>query len=218
MALHCWLSAYLLFAAAFEQHFKDVHAHLIADKSLNAVAQSYGSSFDTSRGTQCPLCRVIISSLKQLRGHLGRHQRELSLFALPTSVSEDEGSNKDSDNEGSASPSDSVVNEERVITYDCIFAFLDCPFTTQNRTDWEDHSLSHFKDEEPPHSVNCPFCRWKSRLSNGHLAWSFKLQHIETHLKSGWKMSQGRPDLELHLFLREQGLLDESHAEEQQGI
>jgi ankyrin repeat protein len=45
---------------------------------------------------ECQLCRTKLSSLTQLRRHLGKHHQELALFALPSSLeqNDDERSNE----------------------------------------------------------------------------------------------------------------------------
>jgi hypothetical protein len=44
-----------------------------------------------SAEADCELCGVRLPTLTQLRRHLGKHQEELSLFALPSYMKEDDG-------------------------------------------------------------------------------------------------------------------------------
>jgi hypothetical protein len=76
------------------------------------------SEFQTSMedvGT-CPLCKEQVPSLKQLRRHLGRHQEQLSLFALPLSVKEGDNNGKHSDESDSGSNDTIAVPEVGSVT------------------------------------------------------------------------------------------------------
>ncbi len=71
---------------------------------------------DLNTEADCPLCQVRLTSLTLLRRHLGKHQEELSLFALPLSLKDNE---KDSDDESHSSPTsnegeDTVIDAETV--------------------------------------------------------------------------------------------------------
>lgn len=83
-------------------------------ESVEALIESSESTSSTER-THCCLCREDCSSSLQLRNHLGYHQRQLALFALPSLDSEDYDSDDDADAEtnGSSVDHNSVTNEGR---------------------------------------------------------------------------------------------------------
>ncbi|KAF4963442.1 hypothetical protein FSARC_8539 [Fusarium sarcochroum] len=74
-------------------HLSMVHAatsdsaHL---SSLLSICQQPKPEDDTA---ECPLCKEILPNLKQYQRHVGRHQEDLALFALPQLPGDDSGQN-----------------------------------------------------------------------------------------------------------------------------
>ena len=56
------------------------------DQRIDDLVRSCERHEDLTAETSCPLCQVQLSSLPLLRRHLGKHQEEISLFALPSSL------------------------------------------------------------------------------------------------------------------------------------
>jgi hypothetical protein len=64
----------------------------------------------------CQLCQTKLSSLKQLRRHVGRHHEELALFALPSSSEENDDEKADGNDSESSDTSSNQLDapEENV--------------------------------------------------------------------------------------------------------
>ncbi|KAF6802905.1 hypothetical protein CSOJ01_11277 [Colletotrichum sojae] len=64
----------------------------------------------------CPFCLEDLASLKQYRHHVGRHQQDLALFALPNAAFTDENSEEDDDALGdNGHDSNSLASGDRSI-------------------------------------------------------------------------------------------------------
>lgn len=84
---------------------------------LDAFVKLSEQRLDISKGVSCPLCQDTLYSLKQYQQHVGRHQEQLSLFALPSVEGEepDEDDNdEDIDSNEAASANSDVLNLEEV--------------------------------------------------------------------------------------------------------
>lgn len=94
----------------FPSHLAHAHTQTVADEGLNSAVRNYHHSQIAIIDTKCSLCKAELPSLKQLRSHLGRHQRELSLFAIPSTVQADvnETQGLDSKSDGSSSAASEV--------------------------------------------------------------------------------------------------------------
>lgn len=59
---------------------------------LESLAKLAAQPRDMKKGVACPLCRETLSSVREYERHVGRHQEQLALFALPSQdVVDDEG-------------------------------------------------------------------------------------------------------------------------------
>ena len=59
---------------------------------LESLAKLSAQPRDMKKGVACPLCRETLSSVREYERHVGRHQEQLALFALPSQdVVDDEG-------------------------------------------------------------------------------------------------------------------------------
>lgn len=82
-------------------------------ESMDAFVESSEHTPGIETLADCCLCGENCSSLLQLRNHLGDHQRQLALFALPPLNSEEHDSDEDVElgASGSSDDNSSVVNE-----------------------------------------------------------------------------------------------------------
>ncbi|KAF5665566.1 hypothetical protein FCIRC_10493 [Fusarium circinatum] len=71
---------------AFECPF--CYTIIVAD-TRNAFVYLSQKPIDISQGVPCPICAEMMRSVSQYQRHVGRHQEQLALFALPTVELED---------------------------------------------------------------------------------------------------------------------------------
>jgi len=63
---------------------------------LESLAKLSAQPRDMRKGVACPLCRETLSSVREYERHVGRHQEQLALFALPSQdVVDDEGDDEE---------------------------------------------------------------------------------------------------------------------------
>lgn len=106
----------------------------------------------------------------------------------------------------------------RVPVYECAFWFLDCHLVFGEREEWEEHCLSHFRGEEPPHVVQCPLCDWIFNSEDGLLSWQCRMHHLaETHTMLGQTLRTSRPDFVLYQHLWQKRLIDAFDLKELKG-
>ncbi|KAK4956985.1 hypothetical protein LTR66_013295, partial [Elasticomyces elasticus] len=76
-----------------------------------------------------------------------------------------------------------VPNHQHAIPLPCTLSFLNCFFTTLDSEVWSTHCTSHFRGNQPPRSVQCPFltCDWKCSAGVGIDAWKARTDHIHQH-------------------------------------
>ncbi|XPS78886.1 hypothetical protein M3J09_010885 [Ascochyta lentis] len=191
----------------FQAHLKHSHTQSIADRGIDVVAKSHSTYAAASISTDCPLCRRPVSSLRQLRSHLGKHQRQLSLFAIPSSVHEEQEEDRSPSNETSDSGSESDAIKEPV--FQCSFWFLSCCYLSRDRYEWSKHCYSHFHGEEPPLSVKCSLCGQSFLGEVGEVAWATYLKHLERHFTSGDTLQNSQPDPHLCYHLWQKRLIDD---------
>ncbi|KAH6625408.1 hypothetical protein C7974DRAFT_200963 [Boeremia exigua] len=91
-------------ADSLQEHLKLEHPDLAsATRVADLVKTCYRPAQD-QKEAECILCQFVCPSLLVLRRHLGEHQEELSLFALPSYANED--NHETSDDEDSSRKSD----------------------------------------------------------------------------------------------------------------
>jgi hypothetical protein len=73
----------------FVAHVQAQHPELSEPNIMSAFRQTAAKSANLSDLTQCPLCEKKMT-LRALQKHLGHHQEQLSLFALPPNLDETE--------------------------------------------------------------------------------------------------------------------------------
>jgi hypothetical protein len=85
-------------AQSFRQHLLDVHLHMANENRVQDVMRSCERPAKMESKADCPLCGISLQSLVQLRRHVGKHHEELALFALPSSVRDDQDEADDGNN------------------------------------------------------------------------------------------------------------------------
>lgn len=68
---------------ACKEHMVQSHPAEGASAGIDALITLNAQPINIRRGVSCPLCGDILSSLRQYQKHVGRHQEQLALFALP---------------------------------------------------------------------------------------------------------------------------------------
>lgn len=75
--------------AKCRQHVEATHAMRIPPGHLDAQIKLHSEDIDGEASLACPLCGEEQRGVKLYRRHVGRHQEQLSLFALPSLESEE---------------------------------------------------------------------------------------------------------------------------------
>ena len=70
-------------AAACKAHVRTAHPNAIPESQLDVMASLSARPLRFEDGISCRLCKETLSSRLQYQRHVGRHQEQLSLFALP---------------------------------------------------------------------------------------------------------------------------------------
>jgi hypothetical protein len=105
-----------------------------------------------------------------------------------------------------------------VPVYECAFWFLSCGYISRNQEEWITHCESHFRGEEPPHSVQCPLCDWSASSDDGRTSWNARMLHLATeHTMLGQTLRTSRPDFGLFHHLWKRRLIDDQDYKELQG-
>ncbi|KAK3364619.1 hypothetical protein B0T25DRAFT_69838 [Lasiosphaeria hispida] len=71
-------------ASACKAHVRSNHLAEVSTGQLDALVDLSARPLKVEDGMACRLCGETLFSLKQYRRHVGRHQEQLSLFALPS--------------------------------------------------------------------------------------------------------------------------------------
>ncbi|KAI3316708.1 hypothetical protein HD806DRAFT_517004 [Xylariaceae sp. AK1471] len=95
------------------RHLQESHSALSLESNLGTMVQLCERPKSWTQDTQCPFCSQNIYSMKVYARHVGQHQTELALFALPN-IGDDEEKPKDiethqEDGDDSLNQSDSEV-------------------------------------------------------------------------------------------------------------
>ncbi|EGU86053.1 hypothetical protein FOXB_03457 [Fusarium oxysporum f. sp. conglutinans Fo5176] len=87
------------------------HAGSVTTKDLDALVYLSQKPMDIKQGIPCPICAEMTQSTSQYQRHVGRHQEQLALFALPT-VESDEKNEGGSESDSSAESMDMISNQD----------------------------------------------------------------------------------------------------------
>ncbi|KAF4998394.1 hypothetical protein FDECE_11821 [Fusarium decemcellulare] len=97
-------------ARSCSQHYRNQHPGQQTLVEIDTLVQLHSSNRDVSSGIPCPLCHERFLSTKEYKRHVGRHQEELALFALPGLDLEEEHL-PDSNEEDQAKPESNSTGE-----------------------------------------------------------------------------------------------------------
>ncbi|KAL2006429.1 hypothetical protein VTN00DRAFT_9097 [Thermoascus crustaceus] len=121
--------------AGFKQHMMRHHHDVGAAAQLDTLASLSERPMALGATVQCPLCLDTIPSLKEFQRHVGRHQEELALFALPKTIVDDDTESKlQEDPAESAEPITSGLGERQS---DSDLSFPSMKSATQSLSDAE---------------------------------------------------------------------------------
>ncbi|KAF4971404.1 hypothetical protein FZEAL_9855 [Fusarium zealandicum] len=65
-------------------HIQNAHAGTVPTNQLGAMISLSSRPIQAEDGISCPMCKEDLHSVKEYQRHVGRHQEQLALFALPT--------------------------------------------------------------------------------------------------------------------------------------
>lgn len=80
----------------FVQHIQAYHPEIATSGVTSTLKQISLRRVDLSEDATCKLCNKSMT-LARLRGHLGHHQEQLALFALPTTMDDSEDGTSEED-------------------------------------------------------------------------------------------------------------------------
>jgi hypothetical protein len=80
--------------SAFEDHIRHTHQNLFIGNQLPALVNMSERQVSPKTQIECPLCKEMVPLLPDLRRHLGEHQEQLALFALPSNLEQTEEENE----------------------------------------------------------------------------------------------------------------------------
>ncbi|RYP11318.1 hypothetical protein DL764_000136 [Monosporascus ibericus] len=93
-------------------HIPQGHSDALEQVDLDALVESSETVSTMNRDLHCPLCKETSGSIKLYQRHVGRHQTELALFALPyTEDGDEDGSEQNDDRIESDASSHSIEND-----------------------------------------------------------------------------------------------------------
>ncbi|KAI0466997.1 hypothetical protein F4859DRAFT_283498 [Xylaria cf. heliscus] len=93
-----------------EQHVRQSHPELSSLGDLSMIFNLCGRPRPWPDETECPLCQQVLRSRREYALHVGQHQVELALFALPHTGEDDKEEDED-DSDHSPNQSDSEDSE-----------------------------------------------------------------------------------------------------------
>lgn len=131
--------------AESRSHLSRAHSGAIPESKVDSIVDLSSQPLARDAHTDCPFCPEKLKSLKQYRRHVGNHQQDLALFALPPTKDGDD------DSEGRDSMSGHESDDISFSEYD--EEPLDT--TVQNQetdtsTEGEESVSLNFEDASPP--------------------------------------------------------------------
>jgi hypothetical protein len=95
----------------FVAHVAKKHPEMASDDVLSVLKRTAVKSANLTKPSQCPLCDKVMS-LRALQKHLGNHQEQLALFALPPNIDATEDEEEDSNYaENHGEPNESLSSD-----------------------------------------------------------------------------------------------------------
>ncbi|KAH3913620.1 hypothetical protein HBH56_105500 [Parastagonospora nodorum] len=124
------------------EHIESKHAELARKARIKDIVRSCERQYSMDQEACCPLCTEKQRSLTQLRRHLGKHHEQLSLFAIPPHMNDnEEGDESDeadvSSISGGAASNLGSSNDEIIGSED--------PFNAANNPDISDDEYMNFE-------------------------------------------------------------------------
>lgn len=104
----CPLACDETFPSDFEckSHLLQSHSAIGPSMGTDNLIKLFSEPRDIGAGVVCPLCGLALNSAKQYQRHVGRHQEQLALFALPD-LESSQGPDREEDGSVSADSEDS---------------------------------------------------------------------------------------------------------------
>jgi hypothetical protein len=114
---------------AFQKHLANEHEILADNDRTIDLVRNCERQESMNTEANCELCGMNLPTLKQLRRHLGKHHEELSLFALPLHMKQDDNDHDEgqvqNDSVSSVAGSDGSLSADQVVCGLCGLSFGD---------------------------------------------------------------------------------------------
>ncbi|KAJ0140672.1 Damage response protein 1 [Fusarium oxysporum f. sp. albedinis] len=109
----CPLAGELEFSSPSEciKHVSRSHGGSVTTRNLDTLVYLSQKPVEIKQGIPCPMCAEMMRSTSQYQRHVGRHQEQLALFALPT-VESDDKDERVSESDSSAESIDIISNQD----------------------------------------------------------------------------------------------------------
>ncbi|KAK3327391.1 hypothetical protein B0T19DRAFT_161775 [Cercophora scortea] len=102
-------------AMDMRRHILEEHPEASNPKQLESILSLSEQPKPLVSSAECPLCHAILGSFKQYQRHVGRHQEDLALFALPSLEADDSDQDadekEDEEEDGEADEEEEDANE-----------------------------------------------------------------------------------------------------------
>ncbi|KAH8121574.1 hypothetical protein FP744_10004293 [Trichoderma asperellum] len=79
------------------EHVQKSHSISIPEHQLEAMINLNSRPIKSENGVLCPMCKESLDTVERYQRHVGRHQEQLALFALPSTQSRDTEDEHDND-------------------------------------------------------------------------------------------------------------------------
>ncbi|KAI1369758.1 hypothetical protein F5Y08DRAFT_291266 [Xylaria arbuscula] len=86
-------------SSQLEHHLQKVHPEVSSQRDLSVMLDLCERPMPWPEERDCPLCHQTLRSKQEYGRHVGRHQTELALFALPSNGQEEEDTDEGSDDD-----------------------------------------------------------------------------------------------------------------------
>ncbi|OBS22578.1 hypothetical protein FPOA_08914 [Fusarium poae] len=73
-----------------QSHVRKAHPDAFSSSQLDAMIDLSAKPTREDESVSCPMCKETLSSVKDYQRHVGRHQEQLALFALPSLQTDDD--------------------------------------------------------------------------------------------------------------------------------
>lgn len=97
-------------ATSARNHLVDIHGDVSTQEHIESLAGIHEGVKSRDATADCPLCKESNLTIKEYARHVGRHQKDLSLFSLPPLGDDDNNIDLDL-NQGSEQASEDMEDE-----------------------------------------------------------------------------------------------------------